>query len=195
MATGILCGMVSISTINYQIFYRNRPPSGWSEITSVSRFVQYSQYSPSIVRIADNHCGAVWTGTSMNSPNQRQLRFAFQDTRGMWTEPEQLTHFTIHNVNQPAIIHAGNRLHILFQGDSGGNSDLFYLSGRITTAALNDHPTIPASCRITTFICPLSTFAWTPLGSRIRIQSPGIYFILIPDHRRLQKIVVIDGKR
>ncbi len=169
-----------------------RRPQGWSEITAVSGYLQFNQESPSIAHLFNNRCAAVWCGKTANSPDHKQLLFALQDSAGHWTEPHQLTYLTSHDVNQPALVTQNQTLHILFAADSAGNSDLFYLGGRLTATGVNEPKDRHLSVRIATLGSCRFISAFTPAGTRVRINGPGVYLVPVSYHR-CHKLVIIDG--
>ncbi|MEN9979637.1 MAG: hypothetical protein ABIK38_04750 [candidate division WOR-3 bacterium] len=175
----------------YQICYRCRRPPGWSEITAVSGYVQFNQESPSIAHLFNNRCAAVWCGKTAGSPDHKQLLFALQESAGVWTGPQQLTGLTTHEVKQPVLVTWDRTLHILFAADSAGNTDLFYLGGRLPATGVSQ-PERQQPVRIVNIGAYPALVGFTPAGTRVRINRTGVY--LIPDHRfRFQKVVVISG--
>jgi len=163
----------------YQIYYRTRTLSGWSEITVLSRFTQYSQYYPSIAYL-DNRCFAVWYGKTTTSPQTPQLQIAWQNPQGTWTEPVPLTSFNQTTPDQPVILTSPDaKLHILFTGDSAGNLDVYYLSGRITGSGIPDG--LPA-------INNLPARIIAPNSGQVQLTDIPYYRVYRPDGRQVKSI-------
>jgi hypothetical protein len=181
-----------------QIFYRCRSPAGWSEIFTLSRFVPYSQYSPSITTTG-NRCFVVWTGKSPAAPETTQLLFAGQNDSGIWTEPSPLTGFTATRPDQPAIVAAvDSGLHIAFCADSAGNLDVFYLAGRRNPSGIREkhHASLCPARLLTTFPGP-GIRVYSPAGMEIgAIRAAGVYLIELQHSgaRRFQKVIFLRGK-
>jgi hypothetical protein len=181
-----------------QIFYRCRTPAGWSDIFTVSRFVPYSQFSPCITT-AGNQCVVIWTGKCPTSPETTQLQVAIRNHSGIWTEPIPITSFTLTQPHRPAIIYDPNSgLSICFSGDSAGNVDVYYLSGRLIPSGIQEHPLPPSVPSSLLFTPPVSgARIYSPAGMKINsLCAPGVY--LIEDQpngpRRFRKLLLLRGK-
>ncbi|MEO0067967.1 MAG: hypothetical protein ABIK23_02395 [candidate division WOR-3 bacterium] len=115
-----------------QIYHRLRTPNGWSQIFMVSRGVSYQQGTPSASCREENECHIVWRGKTQASPDNFQLCYSFRDKYGNWSLPEQLTEIDTGNVDRPALVcDSGYGLHIVYQDESSGNIDVYYLYGWI----------------------------------------------------------------
>ncbi|MEO0086306.1 MAG: T9SS type A sorting domain-containing protein [candidate division WOR-3 bacterium] len=114
---------------NHRIRYRNRSPSGWSDIVVVSSLPDEQQESPSVCFRPDGDCHVVWRGQTQSS-SVYQLFYACRESNGRWTTPLPLTQRSTGNVSRPAITADPDTcLHAIWFDASSGNQDVYYLRG------------------------------------------------------------------
>ncbi|NPV14955.1 hypothetical protein HPY86_08525 [candidate division WOR-3 bacterium] len=195
------------STYYSRIFYRRRTPEGFTPIFTVSEGLQFEQGSPSISCRQDNECHLAWRGRTATPPSPYQLIYASCDHLGYWTPPEPLTALTNGDVDNPSIIcDSGLGLHIVWQDESSGNLDLYYLYGQVPGLGADETPcqipstvhTLPTVVRSSA----LSGFGSLPeiydaLGRKVRTRNlpQGVYLIQHPDSRtgKFQKLIIVSG--
>lgn len=189
-----------------QIYYRLRTPEGWTEIFAVSRGVNYQQGTPSASCREENECHIVWRGKTQASPNKFQLCYAFRDKYGNWSLPEQLTEIDTGNVDRPAIVcDSGYGLHIVYQDESSGNIDVYYLYGWIAGIGISEgRPHGHSKLLVIPREMPKfldSAKVYNPLGQLIGKKGSGLGcgVYLIETHskgcRQIEKIVVLSEPR
>lgn len=185
-----------------QVYHRLRTPEGWTEIFTVSRGVNYQQGAPSAACREENECHIVWRGKTQASPDNFQLCYSFRDKYGVWSLPEQLTGIDAGNVDRPAIIcDSGYGLHIVYQDESAGNLDVYYLYGWIAGIGVSERKTREQNklLVIQTAMPDFSddTNVYNPLGQLIGKKGSGlgsgVYLIEMntKGYRRIEKIVVL----
>jgi len=188
-----------------QVYHRLRTPEGWSQIFTVSRGVNYQQGTPSADCREENECHIVWRGRTQASPDRYQLCYTFRDKYGNWSLPEQLTEIDTSNVDRPAIVcDSGYGLHIVYQDESSGNLDVYYLYGWIEGIGISEDIT-DRSDRTLVILRSFPEFAegakiYNPLGQLTGKSAAGlgsgVYLIETNSGtRRLEKIIVLRKPR
>ncbi len=193
----------------HQIFHRLRTPTGWSDIRTVSRGVNFQQESPALNCRQNGECHIVWRGKTENSPVYYQLIYSFRDRNGNWHNNEPVTSINADVTNPSLMCDVNNGLHVTWMDASSGNPDIYYLRGELAPVGVRENTPVISPNRRTSLTVSLAGIPDTigaiydPLGRVVpgtgrplRSLPGGVYLVtFIRGERRELIKLVVPGKR